>query len=87
MTKLILRAGAFFQSMPAFPTVSSSPIGNGLIFVIACSLVLQGNTFGQSAPYFLTPIKADGDTPVVLEWESEPKGVYTVEYSVGLNGN
>jgi hypothetical protein len=40
-----------------------------------------------NAPRFLPPVKPDGDTPVVLEWESNPAGIYTVEYSVGLTNN
>lgn len=48
-----------------------------------CASALTTHSFAQ-APHFLTPIKPDGDTPIVLEWESNLAGVYTVEYSVGL---
>ncbi|HOB98210.1 MAG TPA: DUF6345 domain-containing protein [Verrucomicrobiota bacterium] len=66
---------------------NKEPIAKVWILVIACLVALQVNTYGQSAPRFLTPIKPDGDTPVALEWESDPKGIYTVESSVGLNGD
>mgnify|MGYP005849993485 CR=1 FL=1 len=62
-------------------------IWNDPILGIALLLTLQTTAHGQSAPHLLTPIKPDGDTPVVIEWESDAAGVYTVEYSVGLNGD
>ena len=40
-----------------------------------------------NAPRFLQTIKATGDTPVVIEWESQPSAVFSVEYSVGLNND
>jgi hypothetical protein len=48
----------------------------------ACSLCLQGQ-----APHLLKPIAYGFDLPVVIEWQSVPAGIYTVEYSVGLNGD
>jgi hypothetical protein len=51
-------------------------------------VALQLNGLGQGGqPQLLTPIKSDGDTPVVIEWESDPAGLYSVECSVGLAGD
>ena len=55
---------------------------SGLGGLLALSAQCQIN-----APRFLQTIKANGDTPVVIEWESQPSAVFTVEYSVGLNND
>jgi hypothetical protein len=60
-----------------------------LTAVTASALVVMSCTqaIGQGpAPHLVTPGKADVYTPVVIQWDSDPAGIYTVDYSVGLNG-
>src|SRR5439155_13811478 len=46
----------------------------GLALVI-CEVTL----FGQAtSPHLGTPIKQDADSPVVIQWDSDPAGKYTV---------
>src|SRR5882672_7143286 len=57
---------------------------NASLFLFAACFAVQAQT---NPPHFLPPIKPNGDVPVVLQWESHPAGIYTIEYSVPLTSN
>src|SRR5258705_13332292 len=57
------------------------------IIVFGLTLGLVTGEARAQAPHFLSPFKRAVDTPVVLEWESHPAGIYTVEYSVALTAD
>lgn len=54
------------------------------IAALVCSALLVAPCTHAATLQLLTPVKPNVDTPVVLEWQSDPAGIYTVEYSVGL---
>jgi hypothetical protein len=58
-------------------------------FILFILVLFTGHAFSQSTnpPQFLSPIKANGDVPVILEWHSHAQGLYTVEYSTLLTSN
>ena len=58
--------------------------------IVGLALMISGRgMFAQTTnpPSFLAPLKPDAESPVVLEWESNPAGIYTIEYSVGLTND
>jgi hypothetical protein len=42
---------------------------------------------GQTPPVLGIPMKPSQDAPVAIQWQSDPAGLYTIQYSVGLTND
>jgi hypothetical protein len=57
------------------------------LLIMGLALAFASASFGQAPPQFLRAVQISADSPVVIEWQSQPNEVYGVEYSIGLNND